>query len=159
MPVNPKTESLADENCIFCAIVAGQAPATVVHEDAHTMAFMDINPATRGHVLVIPKRHARDLLDVGEEDALHVMRAVLRVAHAIDQALQPDGINLIQANRRAAFQSVYHFHVHVIPRWWGDGIAPPWRHASGDPQVLREVGAKIRDALQAATGTEAPPVK
>ena len=141
--------------CIFCAIAAGQAPAIVVYEDEHTLAFMDINPATRGHVLVIPRRHARDLLDVSEEDLQHVMRTVQRVARAVDGALQPDGINLIQANRIAAFQSVYHFHVHVIPRWFGDGIAPPWRHAPGDPQVLQELGAKIRTALASQGSTAA----
>ncbi|MGQ9492575.1 MAG: HIT family protein [Anaerolineae bacterium] len=133
--------------CIFCAIASGQAPAVVVYEDEHTMAFMDINPATRGHALVIPKKHARDLLDVSEEDALRVMHTVVRVARAIDKALQPDGINLIQANRRAAFQSVYHFHMHVIPRWWDDGLVPIWRHQREDPEVLREVGARIREAL------------
>jgi histidine triad (HIT) family protein len=111
------------------------------------MAFMDINPATRGHVLVIPKKHARDIFDVDEEEALYVMRTVVRVAKAIDKALQPDGVNLIQANRRAAFQSVYHFHIHVIPRWWDDGLVPIWRHQREDPQVLREVGAKIREAI------------
>ena len=136
------------DSCIFCAIVAGRAPAIVVYEDEYTMAFMDINPATRGHVLVIPRRHARDLLDVSAEDLQHVMRTVQRVARAVDQALQPDGINLIQANRIAAFQSVYHFPVHVIPRWSGDGIAAPWRHAPGDPQVLQGLAAKIRQALK-----------
>jgi len=135
--------------CIFCAIIAGRAPAVVVYDDEHTLAFMDINPATRGHVLVVPKRHARDLLDVPEEDMLHVMRTVQRVARAVDLALKPDGINLIQANRRAAFQSVYHFHVHVIPRWWDDGLVPIWRHQREDPAVLREVAGKIRAAMEA----------
>jgi histidine triad (HIT) family protein len=124
----------------------------VVYEDEHTLAFMDINPATRGHVLVVPKRHARDIFDVGEEDALHVMRAVVRVAQAVDEALQPDGVNLIQTNRPAAFQSVYHFHVHVIPRWWGDGIAPPWRHERGDDRELRATGARIREAVESFKG-------
>jgi histidine triad (HIT) family protein len=141
------THDANPDSCVFCAIVAGRAPAIEVYEDEHTMAFMDINPATRGHVLVIPKRHARDLLDVSEEDLQHVMRTVQCMARAVDQALQPDGVNLIQANRIAAFQSVYHFHVHVIPRWLGDGIAPPWRHAPGDPEVLRELSAKIKAAL------------
>lgn len=136
------------ETCIFCTIAAGQAPAVVVYEDMHTMAFMDINPATRGHVLVIPKKHARDIFDVDEDEALHVMRTVVRVAKAIDKALQPDGVNLIQANRRAAFQSVYHFHMHVIPRWWDDGLVPIWRHQREDPEVLREVGSKIREAIE-----------
>ena len=143
-----ETRDPRPDSCIFCAIAAGKAPAIVVHQDEHTLAFMDINPATRGHVLVIPRRHARDLLDVSEEDLLHVMRTVQRVASAVDRTLRPDGVNLIQANRIAAFQSVYHFHVHIIPRWIGDGIAPPWRHAPGDPQILQELGAGIRQALQ-----------
>jgi len=113
------------------------------------MAFMDINPATKGHVLVVPKRHSRDLFDVGEEDALHVMCTVLRVAQGIEASLKPDGVNLMHATRRAAFQSVYHYHVHVIPRWWDDGITPLWRHAPGDLDELREVGARIRSALEA----------
>jgi len=140
---------VAPDTCIFCAIANGQAPAEVVYEDAHTMAFMDINPATKGHVLVVPKRHSRDLFDVSEEDALHVTRTVLRVARAMEAALKPDGVNLMHATRRAAFQSVYHYHVHVIPRWWDDGITPLWRHAPGDPDELREVGARIREALTA----------
>ncbi len=133
--------------CVFCAIVAGKEPAMVVYEDEHTVAFMDINPAVRGHVLVVPRRHARDIFDVSEEDAQHVMGTVVRVARAVEKALQPDGLNVIQANRRAALQSVFHFHVHVVPRWWDDGLKPIWRHEPGDPYVLREVGARIRTAL------------
>ena len=78
--------------------------------------------------------------------AQHVTRAVLRVARAVDEALHPDGVNLIQANRRAAFQSVFHFHMHVIARWWDDGIAPSWKGEQGDPQMLRETAETIRDA-------------
>jgi len=134
-------------SCIFCAIVAGQAPAHVVHEDEHTLAIMDINPATRGHVLVLPKRHARDIFEISEEDAQHVMHTVLLVARAVDKALQPDGVNLIQANRRAAFQSVFHFHMHVIPRWWDDGLVPIWRHQPEDAAVLRELAQRIRGVM------------
>jgi histidine triad (HIT) family protein len=141
------SSSSAGDSCVFCRIVGGQAPAAVVYEDEATLAFLDINPANRGHVLVIPKRHARDIFDVGDDDACHVMRTVRRIAQAIDQSLQPDGVNLIQANRRAAFQSVFHFHVHVIPRWWQDGLVPIWRHKPEDPQVLQDVAARIRAAM------------
>ena len=96
----------SSDHCVFCAIVAGKAPCVRVYEDEHSLAFMDINPATRGHVLVIPKAHAQDLLGVSEEDLLHVMSTVRRLALVVDAALRPDGINLIQANRRAAVQSV-----------------------------------------------------
>ena len=147
--MDSRSPTTTPDSCIFCAIADGRAPAEVVYEDEHTVAFMDINPAAKGHVLVIPKRHARDLFDVSEEDVQHVMRAVLRVARAIEKALRPDGLNLMHATRRAAFQSVYHFHVHVIPRWWNDGIRPLWRHAAGDPDELRAVGARIREAAEA----------
>jgi len=146
--MDTSADLLSPDACIFCSIIAGRAPATVVYQDEHTLAFMDINPATSGHVLVVPRRHARDIFDVSEEDAQHVMRTVVRVARAIDRALEPDGVNLIQASRRAAFQSVYHFHMHIVPRWFGDGIAPPWRRVPGDPKALRETGARIRRELE-----------
>ena len=136
------------DRCIFCAIVAGQAPCVRVYEDEHTLAFMDINPATRGHVLVIPKAHARDLLEVSPEDLRQVMTTVQKLALVVDQTLRPDGINLIQANRRAAFQSVFHFHVHIIPRWWNDGLRPPWVHRAGDPTEIEAVGSLIRQGLE-----------
>ena len=141
-------ETPTRQHCIFCDIVAGKAPCVRVYEDEHTLAFMDINPATRGHVLVIPKRHAQDLLDVSPEDLQHVMRTVQRLAPAMDQALRPDGINLIQANRRAAFQSVFHFHIHIVPRWWNDGLRPPWAPRRGDRTEIEAVGALIRQTVE-----------
>ncbi len=147
--MDSRSPTFSPNSCIFCAIASERAPAEVVYEDGHTIAFMDINPATNGHVLVAPKRHSRDLFDVSEEDALHVMRTVLRVTRAIEVALKPDGLNLTHATGRAAFQSVYHFHVHLIPRWWDDGIRPLWRHAPGDPDELRQFGARIREAVDA----------
>lgn len=131
-------------DCTFCAIVARKAPAAVIYEDQHTLAFLDIRPANPGHALVIPKRHARDLLDVDPADLTHVMNTVQRIVRAIDVALQPDGINLIQANRSAAFQSVFHFHVHVIPRWESDGLKPIWRHGRATEAELREMAGRIR---------------
>lgn len=133
--------------CIFCAIVTRQAPAAVVYEDEHTLAFLDINPANPGHTLVIPKRHARDLLDLPEQDLLHVMSTVQRVARALDRALQPGGINLIQANRPAAFQDVFHFHVHIIPRWEGDGLVPLWRHRRAEQEELQQLAARVRAVI------------
>jgi histidine triad (HIT) family protein len=108
---------------------------------------MDIRPANPGHVLVIPRRHASDIFEVNEDDACNVMRTVLRVARSIDEALHPDGINLIQANRPAAFQSVFHFHMHVIPRWRDDGLVPIWRHRRSQPEDLQEMADRIRSAL------------
>ncbi|MBC7224042.1 MAG: HIT family protein [Anaerolineae bacterium] len=143
-----------ERNCIFCAIARGQAPAEVVYEDAETMAFLDINPAAPGHTLVIPRRHYRNLFDLDPEAGAAVMRTAVRVARALREALRPDGMNMVQANERAGFQSVFHFHVHLVPRWLGDGIAPPWRQRPADAATLREVGAKIRRALAPTHETE-----
>ena len=131
-------------DCIFCAIVEGRAPADAVFEDEETLAFMDINPANPGHTLVIPKRHVRDIYELDEETAAGVMKATVRVARAIKRALQPDGMNLVQSNERAAGQEIFHFHVHIIPRWHGDGLRlarpPEVRRAMS----IKEAAARIR---------------
>jgi len=134
-------------DCIFCAIVAGAAPAAVVHDDDDTLAFMDINPVSRGHVLVVPKKHYRNLYDVDPEAAAAVMRTTVHVARAVRAALQPDGMNLFQSNERAAFQSVFHFHVHIIPRWIGDELRLPPRVQRVEFSVLQEMAALIREPL------------
>ena len=134
-------------DCIFCAIVAGAAPAAVVHDDDDTLAFMDINPVSRGHVLVVPKKHYRNLYDVDPEAAAAVMRTTVHVARAVRAALQPDGMNLFQSNERAAFQSVFHFHVHIIPRWIGDELRLPPRVQRVEFSVLQEMAALIREHL------------
>ncbi len=134
-------------DCIFCAIVAGAAPAAVVHDDDDTLAFMDINPVSRGHVLVVPKKHYRNLYDVDPEAAAAVMRTTVHVARAVRAALQPDGMNLFQSNERAAFQSVFHFHVHIIPRWIGDELRLPPRVQRVEFSVLQEMAARIREHL------------
>ena len=134
-------------DCIFCAIVEGRAPAEVVFEDEETMAFMDINPANPGHTLVIPKQHMRDIYELDEEMAVAVMKTAVRVAKAIEAALQPDGLNLLQSNGRAGGQAVFHFHMHVIPRWYGDGLhlaRPPVRR---ERQAVEEVAARIKAHL------------
>jgi len=135
-------------DCVFCAIVEGKAPAEVVYEDEMTVAFMDINPANPGHTLVIPRQHVRDILAIDEETAAAVMRTAVRVARALEAALQPDGINLIQANRRAAFQSVFHWHTHIVPRWWGDDIVLPWRPKPGDPAAIQATAARVRAHIE-----------
>jgi histidine triad (HIT) family protein len=134
-------------NCIFCAIVTGVAPAAVVYEDDETLAFMDINPVSRGHVLVVTKEHYRNLFDVDPKAAAAVMRTTVRVARAVQSALQPDGMNLFQSNERAAFQSVFHFHVHIIPRWIGDELRLPPRVQRTEFPVLQEIAARICEHL------------
>ncbi|MCS7251746.1 MAG: HIT family protein [Thermoflexus sp.] len=134
--------------CVFCAIVARQQPAEVVYEDEQTMAFMDIQPANPGHTLVIPKRHAATIFDIDEEDAAAVMRTTVRVARAIRKALAPDGLNLVQSNGRAGGQEIFHLHVHVIPRWVGDGLRLARPPVVRRERPLSEVAAELRQALE-----------
>jgi len=137
------------KDCVFCRIVRREAPAEIVYEDDKAMAFMDINPATPGHTLIIPKEHFRNVFDVDEETAAHLMKVAVRLAPAIKKAMGADGLNILNANERAAFQSVFHFHLHLIPRWFGDGLKPPWVSRPGDPRAIKEAAQRIRNALSA----------
>ncbi|MCW2971531.1 MAG: histidine triad protein [Solirubrobacterales bacterium] len=123
---------MADPECIFCRILTGDLPATVVDEDERTIAFMDIAPATRGHALVIPRVHAPDLLTVDIEDLQAVAVAARRLAARAKERLRADGINLLNSCGAAAWQTVFHFHVHVIPRYSDDPLRLPWTPAPGD---------------------------
>lgn len=116
----------APADCPFCAIVDGRLPAAIVHQDADTLAFLDITAVTPGHTLVIPRRHATDLWEIDEQDALAVMRTVRRVAHRQREVLAPAGLTLFQANRPAGWQDVFHLHVHVVPRAEDDRLSRPW---------------------------------
>jgi histidine triad (HIT) family protein len=133
-------------NCIFCKIVRGEIPAIKVHEDELTLSFMDIQPASPGHLLVISKTHAANLLDLAEVDLLAVTRATQRLARAAQKALEPDGIRINQFNGTAAGQSVFHYHVHVIPVWEGRKIGSHGR-APANPEELTALAGKIRQAL------------
>jgi|SRR5580692_52602 histidine triad (HIT) family protein len=123
---------MADPDCIFCKIVAGDLPARIVDEDEHTIAFMDIAPATRGHALVIPRAHSTDLLSIGREDLSAVVLACQRLATRAEERLGADGVNLLNSCGSAAWQTVFHFHVHVIPRYQQDTLRLPWVPAAGD---------------------------
>lgn len=131
-------------HCIFCDIVESRAPAAMVFEDGETLAFMDINPANPGHTLVIPKQHVRNIYELDEETAAAVMRTTVRVARAIKRALQPDGMNLVQSNERAGGQDVFHFHMHIIPRWHGDGLRLARPPEVRRTMAIKEAAAKIR---------------
>ncbi|MFQ5657496.1 MAG: HIT family protein [Candidatus Methylomirabilales bacterium] len=133
--------------CIFCQIRDGKIPSTAVYEDTKTLAFLDINPINDGHVLVIPKAHAETIFDVSASDISAVAVTAKKVADAIRQALQPEGLNLFQANGQAALQTVPHFHLHLIPRWIGDGKGFEWRLVKGDPERIRATADRIRSHL------------
>ena len=134
-------------DCIFCAIVAGDIPATTVYEDEDVLAFMDIAPANPGHTLIIPKQHYRNIYDMPAEVGGKIMQAAVPLAKAIRTALKADGLNLFQSNEAAAFQTVFHFHLHLIPRWEGDPLPSPWRPREGDPEEIGNIAAKIRKTL------------
>jgi histidine triad (HIT) family protein len=135
---------VAVADCIFCRIVAGELPANIVDEDERTIAFMDIAPATRGHALVIPRTHAEDLLSVPAEDLEAVAAAARRLAAAMEERLGADGVNLLNSCGRAAWQTVFHFHVHVIPRYEGDPLRLPWVPAEGDREEIASAAQELR---------------
>jgi len=135
---------MAPDDCIFCGIVAGELPAQRVDEDERTIAFMDINPATRGHSLVIPRRHARDLMEIEPRDLEATILAAQRLARRIKERLGADGINLLNSCGSAAWQTVFHFHVHVIPRYADDPLRLPWTPQPGDADEIAAAAQELR---------------
>jgi len=132
----------SDPDCLFCKIIAGDVPSTRIDEDSKTVAFMDINPATRGHALVVPRNHAADLLEIDGEDLAAVAAAAQRLAARAKERLGADGVNLLNSCGSAAWQTVFHFHVHVIPRYDDDPLRLPWVPGPGDED---EIAAAARD--------------
>ena len=137
----------SSESCIFCKIIRGVIPAIKVCEDAHTLTFMDVNPASPGHALVISKAHAANLLEIAEPDLLAVTRTTQRVARAARKALAPDGMRISQFNGAAAGQTVPHYHVHIVPMREGQRAGAHGR-VPGDPEELKALAARIREALE-----------
>lgn len=109
-----------------------------------TVAFLDRGQATHGHTLVVPRTHASDIWEISEGDATAAMKMARRVAHLLDKRLRPDGLNLIQANRPAGWQTVFHFHIHVVPRWSGDGLTPPWTASDASHDRLTTTLARLQ---------------
>ena len=136
-----------DPDCIFCQIIAGQMPCFKLLEDDDTLAFMDIYPASDGHCLVVAKDHYSTVFEISDDAFAAVSRSVARVARAVNQAVSPDGLNLVQANGPAAQQSVAHFHVHVLPRRRGDELKLNWTPKASDPDAIAAIAGKIRASL------------
>jgi histidine triad (HIT) family protein len=135
---------VADPDCIFCKIAAGEIPATFVDEDERTIAFMDISPATRGHALVIPREHYRDLHETPDDELAACTSAAKRLAGRARERLGADGVNLLNSAGQAAWQTVFHFHIHVIPRYDGDPLRLPWKPEHGDEDEIKAAGAELR---------------
>lgn len=138
-------------DCVFCKIRDGQIPSLKLWEDARTLCIMDINPLNPGHCLVLTRAHASTLFEADVADLQAAVATAQRVARALRQALEPAGLNMLQANGAAAFQSVPHFHLHLIPRWTDDGKGFDWTLVPGDREEIARTGEKIRAALAGAT--------
>ncbi len=134
--------------CIFCRLIGGEIPAARVFEDELTLAFMDIGQVNPGHVLVAVKRHAATLLDITPDEAAAAMRTARRVALAAKAAFDPPGITLLQANGREGDQTVFHFHLHVLPRHGDDGVALSWPRKDPPRALLEEYAATIRREMR-----------
>ena len=148
-----------DPTCPFCRIVRGDEPALLIYDDATSIAFLDRDPAAEGHTLVVPRMHSRNLFDVEPASADALFSSAVRVARLLNSALHPDGLTMIQTNEPAGWQSVFHFHLHLVPRWKGDNLVQPWHagrtpsdalvatrsrilHADGDGASLAERGSQ-----------------
>ena len=134
-------------DCVFCKIRDGQIPSIKLYEDARTLCIMDINPLNSGHCLVLTRAHAPTIFDADPADLAAAITTAQWVARALRTALQPDGLNMLQANGAAAFQSVPHVHLHLIPRWTNDGKGFDWKLVPGDRERIAKAGEQIRTAL------------
>mgnify|MGYP002528781642 CR=1 FL=1 len=137
------TDANLDGDCIFCKIIRGEIPCFKVLEDAQGLAFMDVNPIAPGHVLVIPKHHSKDILVTPPDWVGKTFAGAGRAAQAVQKTLAPDGINILQANGPGAKQSVFHMHVHVIPRGMDDGLTMNWELAPGDMDAIGKLAKQI----------------
>lgn len=137
---------MREENCIFCKILAGEIPSVTVYEDDSFKAILDVNPAARGHVIILPKNHAADIFELPEEDAAGIMQVAKKIACALKATYHCDGINILQNNGEAAGQTVFHLHVHVIPRFDGDTVDIGWEKGS-TPDDISAIADEIRANL------------
>jgi len=138
-------------DCVFCKIRDGKLPSMKVYEDERTLVFMDINPLNAGHCLVVTRTHAPTIWESDEEDLQAAIAVAKKIALALREAVKPDGLNVLQANGAAAFQSVPHFHLHLIPRFNNDGKGFDWSLVPGDRAQIVQIGERVREALAAAS--------
>ncbi len=137
------TDAHLDDECIFCKIIRGEIPCFKVLDDDDVLAFMDVNPIAPGHVLVTPRHHSKDILETPPEWVGKAFAGAGRVARAVQKTLRPDGINIVQANGPGAKQSVFHLHVHVIPRGMDDGLSMNWELIPGDMDAIGRLAEQI----------------
>jgi len=138
-------------DCIFCKIVAGEIPAVTVLDEESVVAFMDINPSSKGHLLVVPKNHAENIFEISESDLATLIIAVKRCAKAAKEALKAEGITILQLNGKASDQIVPHLHIHIIPRWKNDGLPiSSWEMKPGDMEEINTIAQEIKKNITAS---------
>ncbi|MFC3883796.1 HIT family protein [Bacillus songklensis] len=140
-----------DEQCIFCKIIRGEIPCAKVFENEHVLAFLDISQVTKGHTLVIPKVHKKNIYELTPDIASHLFEAVPRIANAIKEQYEPIGLNLLNNNEEPAGQTVFHYHLHLLPRYGeGDGFGAVWRSHQSEytPDDLQTIAAAISEAIR-----------
>jgi histidine triad (HIT) family protein len=136
------------KDCIFCRIVAGEIPCTKVFEDDVTLSFMDISPLNKGHILIVPKEHHNTIVEAAPELYGHLCGIVCKISKAVQAALNPDGINILQLNGKAANQVVPHLHIHIVPRWYGDGLTiSAWEPVPGKMDEITGNAEMVKSKL------------
>ncbi len=133
-----------ETDCIFCKIVAGDLAGEIIDSDERTVSFMDINPATAGHALVIPREHSKDLMEISDDDLAACTLAARRLARKMEETIDPEGFNVLNCCGQAAWQTVFHFHLHVVPRNTDDPLKLPWIPQPGDPDEIKATAHEIR---------------
>jgi len=134
--------------CIFCKIIAGEIPAVTVLDDELVLAFMDINPSSPGHMLVVPKKHVENIFEISEADLAAVMKGVKRCATAVKEALKAEGVTVLQLNGTASDQIVPHLHIHIMPRWQNDGLPmSTWEMKPGDMEEIKDIARKVQEHI------------
>jgi len=135
-------------DCIFCKIIDGEVPAVKVLDKDKVIAFMDINPASRGHMLIVPKKHVENIFEISEDDLSAVMNAVKHCAQAVRQALKAEGITVLQLNGKASDQIIPHLHVHIMPRWQNDRLSvSQWEMNEGNIDELQEIAREVKEHI------------
>lgn len=140
---------LMDNNCIFCKIANGEIPSSTIYEDDSFRVILDLSPATKGHALILPKKHMANIFEMDDETASKIFVLATRIANAVKTALKCDGLNIVQNNGEIAGQTVFHFHMHIIPRYENDGQTIAWIPGTSEAEQREAIAAQIKSLLNA----------